>query len=102
MYLSRYNIASKVHCNISDYDTIYLRTHVAPTVINLLYYEGTDCKKIKKQGKIPNLGQFRHFETRTSGILQKIQSKTNSENRHLVFSIFKKKQGNNGVGDISF
>ena len=28
-------------------------------------------------------------------------NKTNSENGHLVFSIFKKKQENNGVGDIS-
>ena len=27
--------------------------------------------------------------------------KTNSGNGHLVFSIFKKKQENNGVGDIS-
>ena len=33
--------------------------------------------------------------------LQEIQNKTNFENRHLVFSIFKKKQENNGVGDIS-
>ena len=31
----------------------------------------------------------------------KLQNKTNSENGHLVFSIFKKKQENNGVGDIS-
>ena len=31
-----------------------------------------------------------------------IQNKTNSENRHLVFSIFKKKQENDGVGIISF
>ena len=39
--------------------------------------------------------------TTASGQLQKIQNKTNSENRHLVFSIFKKNQENNGVGDIS-
>ena len=31
----------------------------------------------------------------------RIQNKTNSENGHLVFSIFKKKQENSGVGDIS-
>ena len=30
-----------------------------------------------------------------------IQNKTNSENRHLVFLIFKKEQENDGVGDIS-
>ena len=30
------------------------------------------------------------------------QNKANSENRHLVFSIFKKKQENNGVGDTDF
>ena len=29
------------------------------------------------------------------------QNKTNSENGHLVFSVFKKRQENNGVGDIS-
>ena len=29
------------------------------------------------------------------------QNKTNSENRHLVFLIFKKGQENDGVGDIS-
>ena len=29
-----------------------------------------------------------------------VQNKTNSENRHLVFLIFKKKQENDGVGDI--
>ena len=32
---------------------------------------------------------------------KQIQNETNSENRHLVFLIFKKKEGNNGVGDIS-
>ena len=31
----------------------------------------------------------------------RIQNKTNSEKGHLVFSVFKKKQENNGVGDIS-
>ena len=41
-------------------------------------------------------------ETTASSQLQKIQIKQkNSENGHLVFSIFKKKQENNGVGDIS-
>ena len=30
-----------------------------------------------------------------------IQNKTNSENRRLVFLIFKKEQENDGVGDIS-
>ena len=39
-------------------------------------------------------------ETTASRQLQKVQNKTNSENGHLVFSIFKKKQENNGVGDI--
>ena len=33
--------------------------------------------------------------------LKEIQNKTNSENRHLVFLIFKKEQENDGVGDIS-
>ena len=42
------------------------------------------------------------FETTPSRQPQKIQNKTNSENGHLVFSIFKKKkQENNGVSDIS-
>ena len=40
-------------------------------------------------------------ETTTSRQLKEIQSKTNSENRHLVFLIFKKEQENDGVGDIS-
>ena len=31
----------------------------------------------------------------------RIKNKTNSENRHLVFLIFKKEQENDGVGDIS-
>ena len=30
-----------------------------------------------------------------------VQNRTNSENRHLVFLIFKAKQENDGVGDIS-
>ena len=33
--------------------------------------------------------------------VQIIQNNTNSANKHLVFSIFMKKQENNGVGDIS-
>ena len=37
----------------------------------------------------------------TSRQLKEIQNKTNSENRHLVFLIFKKEQENDGVGDIS-
>ena len=42
-------------------------------------------------------------ETTTSRQLKEVQNKsTNSENRHLVFLIFKKKkQENDGVGDIS-
>ena len=32
---------------------------------------------------------------------KEIQNKTNSENRHLVFLIFKKEQENDEVGDIS-
>ena len=34
-------------------------------------------------------------------IKREVQNKTNSENRHLVFLIFKKEQENDGVGDIS-
>ena len=41
------------------------------------------------------------LETMASRQLPKIQNRTNSENGHLVFSIFEKKQENNGVGDIS-
>ena len=41
------------------------------------------------------------LETTTSRQLKEIQNKTNSENRHLVFLIFKKEQENDGVGDIS-
>ena len=40
-------------------------------------------------------------ETTTSRQLKEIQNKTNSENRHLEFLIFKKEQENDGVGDIS-
>ena len=40
-------------------------------------------------------------ETTTIRQLKEIQNKTNSENRHLVFLIFKKEQENDGVGDIS-
>ena len=39
--------------------------------------------------------------TTTSRQLKEIQNKTNSENRHLVFLVFKKEQENDGVGDIS-
>ena len=42
-----------------------------------------------------------HAQTKASRQLQKIQNKTNSENKHLVFSIFEKKEENNGVGDVS-
>ena len=38
---------------------------------------------------------------RSYGHIREIQNETNSKNGHLVFSIFKKKQENNGVGDIS-
>ena len=37
-------------------------------------------------------------KTTASRQLQEIQNKKNSENRHLVFSIFNKKEENNGVG----
>ena len=41
------------------------------------------------------------LETSSSRQFKEAQNKTNSENRHLVFLIFKKKQENDGVGDIS-
>ena len=41
------------------------------------------------------------IQTTTSSQLKEIQNKANSENRHLVFLIFKKEQENDGVGDIS-
>ena len=41
------------------------------------------------------------IQTTTSRQLKKIQNKTNSENSHRVFLIFKKEQENDGVGDIS-
>ena len=41
------------------------------------------------------------LETTTSRQLKETQNKTNSENRHLVFLIFKKEQENDRVGDIS-
>ena len=40
-------------------------------------------------------------ETTTSKQFKEVQKKTNSGNSHLVFLIYKKKQENDGVGDIS-
>ena len=47
--------------------------------------------------KFINGGMFKMFE----GPQERLLFKTNSENRHLVFLIFKKEQENDGVGDIS-
>ena len=87
----------------------YLPVITSPSAKNSKIQQGR-CKYYM-QVKTPNTGNAVFLtekgvsnsclETTSSRQFKELQNETNSENRHLVFLIFKKKQENDGVGDIS-
>ena len=77
----------------------YCKSHFTAPKSSISHFTRTDIDQ-SRLAKIP-FTTLILISRHASRQLQKIQNRTNSENRHLVFSLFKKQQENNGVGDIS-